>query len=76
MRPSSVHPRYLDARGRLAREPRRLLRKLKQRSPALHGHRRPSAPQPLPLCRLVSGGVAGWERARDRRIIATRRKPG
>ncbi len=76
MRFRIVHPRYLDARGQLAHEWRHLLRKLKQCNPALHGRRRRSAPAPRPLFRMVAGGVAGWERSRDRRIIALRRKPG
>ena len=74
MRFRIVHPRYLDARGQLAHEWRPLLCQLKQHSPALHGRWRRSAPHPHPLFRLVPGGVAGWERARDRRIIATGRK--
>jgi Pyrimidine dimer DNA glycosylase len=61
-------------RGQLAHEWHHLLRKLKQRSPALHARWRRSAPRPHPLFRVVPGNVAGWERARDRRIIATRRK--
>jgi hypothetical protein len=63
-------------RGQLAHEWRHLLRKLKQRSPAVHRRWRRNAPAPHPLFRVVAGSVAGWERSRDRRIIALRRKPG
>ena len=53
------------SKGQLAHEWQHLLRKLRQRSPALYRKwREERAPKPHPLFRIVSGGVAAWERSR------------
>jgi hypothetical protein len=53
------------SKGQLTHEWQHLLRKLRQRSPALYRRwREERSPKPHPLFRIVAGGVASWERGK------------
>jgi len=56
-------PAIAVTRGQLDCEWQHLLRKLEQRSPALHAHWRDATPSPHPLFALVDGPRAPWEKA-------------
>ena len=53
------------SKGQLTHEWQHLLRKLRQRSPALYRRwREERSPKAHPLFRIVAGGVASWERSK------------
>ena len=68
MRLWSLHPKYLDARvtrGQLEYEWIHRMKKLAARDPRWRRRwTQVDLPQPHPLFRVRSGGVAAWERAR------------